>query len=239
MTAYLRIWTPLILLLLALAAAFNFRVDPYGLYQPQTAGEWKPHAGSQGELVKPYQALRAPLGTLILGNSRAEVGFDPEDPAWSQGSRPVFNLGLPGKGPRTARRLFEHVLAGQPPRQLILGVDFLDFPIPPDARQEAEPALGARLLIGPDGQTNTMRWVQTWHDRAATLLSLDALAHSLDTWRQRGRPGVAHLTQAGFNPMHDYRRMAAGEGYSSLRSEERRVGKECRRLCRSRWSPYH
>src|SRR6059036_2101467 len=26
---------------------------------------------------------------------------------------------------------------------------------------------------------------------------------------------------------------------SSFRSEERRVGKECRRLCRSRWSPYH
>ena len=27
-----------------------------------------------------------------------------------------------------------------------------------------------------------------------------------------------------------------GERY---RSEERRVGKECLRLCRSRWSPYH
>jgi ABC-2 type transport system ATP-binding protein len=26
---------------------------------------------------------------------------------------------------------------------------------------------------------------------------------------------------------------------STARSEERRVGKECRRLCRSRWSPYH
>jgi CBS domain-containing protein len=26
---------------------------------------------------------------------------------------------------------------------------------------------------------------------------------------------------------------------TGLRSEERRVGKECRRLCRSRWSPYH
>jgi nicotinate-nucleotide--dimethylbenzimidazole phosphoribosyltransferase len=25
----------------------------------------------------------------------------------------------------------------------------------------------------------------------------------------------------------------------AMRSEERRVGKECRRLCRSRWSPYH
>jgi UPF0042 nucleotide-binding protein len=26
---------------------------------------------------------------------------------------------------------------------------------------------------------------------------------------------------------------------ADVRSEERRVGKECRRLCRSRWSPYH
>ena len=26
---------------------------------------------------------------------------------------------------------------------------------------------------------------------------------------------------------------------SGTRSEERRVGKECLRLCRSRWSPYH
>jgi iron complex transport system permease protein len=28
-------------------------------------------------------------------------------------------------------------------------------------------------------------------------------------------------------------------GVTFQRSEERRVGKECRRLCRSRWSPYH
>ena len=37
----------------------------------------------------------------------------------------------------------------------------------------------------------------------------------------------------------------SNEEYNSLkislrsRSEERRVGKECLRLCRSRWSPYH
>ena len=30
-----------------------------------------------------------------------------------------------------------------------------------------------------------------------------------------------------------------GEQARSARSEERRVGKECLRLCRSRWSPYH
>jgi hypothetical protein len=27
--------------------------------------------------------------------------------------------------------------------------------------------------------------------------------------------------------------------YRTARSEERRVGKECRSMCRSRWSPYH
>jgi hypothetical protein len=31
----------------------------------------------------------------------------------------------------------------------------------------------------------------------------------------------------------------ADPAWDIMRSEERRVGKECRRLCRSRWSPYH
>ena len=35
------------------------------------------------------------------------------------------------------------------------------------------------------------------------------------------------------------RREERGEREERQRSEERRVGKECLRLCRSRWSPYH
>ena len=30
-----------------------------------------------------------------------------------------------------------------------------------------------------------------------------------------------------------------GGEFTSVRSEERRVGKECKSQCRSRWSPYH
>src|SRR3546814_13636538 len=30
-----------------------------------------------------------------------------------------------------------------------------------------------------------------------------------------------------------------GHGWGPFRSEERRVGQECVRTCRSRWSPYH
>src|SRR3546814_3892230 len=32
---------------------------------------------------------------------------------------------------------------------------------------------------------------------------------------------------------------ALGESAADMRSEERRVGKECVSTCRSRWSPYH
>ena len=34
-------------------------------------------------------------------------------------------------------------------------------------------------------------------------------------------------------------RSAGARRLESLRSEERRVGKECIAVCRSRWSPYH
>ena len=37
----------------------------------------------------------------------------------------------------------------------------------------------------------------------------------------------------------DPQEMVEKYGADTVRSEERRVGKECLRLCRSRWSPYH
>ena len=50
-----------------------------------------------------------------------------------------------------------------------------------------------------------------------------------------GRSHVDDVTDADVAAM-------LGQGFRGTaddRSEERRVGKECRRLCRSRWSPYH
>ena len=34
-------------------------------------------------------------------------------------------------------------------------------------------------------------------------------------------------------------KMPGNIAFNSIRSEERRVGKECASMCRSRWSPYH
>ena len=47
-------------------------------------------------------------------------------------------------------------------------------------------------------------------------------------------PGVSSV-RVGLDVMSDEQRRAL----ATTRSEERRVGKECSKQCRSRWSPYH
>ena len=76
--------------------------------------------------------------------------------------------------------------------------------------------------------------------------------HPLDFAAQRlpdgPAPAFAHLdTRDGLWAFADFlpigREVSLGEGWTSVvdseRSEERRVGKECASMCRSRWSPYH
>lgn len=215
MADYLRLWSLALLLTLAGAITLNYWVDPYGLYRTYRDGEWKPHAATQGALIKPYQVLRAQPRALVLGNSRAEVGFDPDDMAWPQEFRPVYNLALPGTGTRTARRLFAHALADHKPQVVVLGVDFMDFLVTSDTHED-EPVTVDRLLVAPNGEPNRWRWLTMLHDGAVTLASLDAVVHSLDTLRVHGKVAAEHLTAAGFNPSHDYQEMAGKEGYFNL-----------------------
>jgi PKHD-type hydroxylase len=57
--------------------------------------------------------------------------------------------------------------------------------------------------------------------------------------RQEVKLAAGDLVLYPSSSLHFVREVTRGERVASFRSEERRVGKECRRLCRSRWSPYH
>ena len=62
----------------------------------------------------------------------------------------------------------------------------------------------------------------------------DQLVNAVKTWEQTGKTGKGvniAVVDTGLDYTH--------ADFGGARSEERRVGKECRIGCRSRWSPYH
>ena len=50
---------------------------------------------------------------------------------------------------------------------------------------------------------------------------------------------VVKVEDPGGDVLRNMGQSVNGKSLHAARSEERRVGKECRPLCRSRWSPYH
>ena len=67
--------------ILAVVAMFNLLVDPYGLF-PWSGSigfqcRIKSQAGQRAEMYKRHTVERMRPNALVLGNSRAEIGFDP------------------------------------------------------------------------------------------------------------------------------------------------------------------
>ena len=60
------------------------------------------------------------------------------------------------------------------------------------------------------------------------------------TYLDKARQTLATIKSLGISDVWGLVRKTEIEGFMAhARSEERRVGKECSRTCRSRWSPYH
>ena len=68
---------------------------------------------------------------------------------------------------------------------------------------------------------------------AAAASGIGAISSTLWTLLKAGDHVIADTTLYGCTFA------LLNHGLTRFRSEERRVGKECLRLCRSRWSPYH
>ena len=112
------------------AAAFNYFIDPYGLFGSERIeglNAIKPSSVTRMRMVKPYQVLRKSPRTLIAGNSRPEIGFDPQGACWSDEFKPVYNLSMPGSHVYLQSRSIQHALETGTVRHIFLGIDFLAF----------------------------------------------------------------------------------------------------------------
>jgi hypothetical protein len=204
---YLWIWFWWTVVLLANVAALNLVVDPYGLFRVIDVpglNRLKSQASERGPLFKHTGVARMQPRALILGNSRAEIGFDPESPAWPEWARPAFNLALPGAAIGAVAGDFGRALHATHPRLVVVGLDFVDFRVDPSAQ---------------DGFTLAVPAADPWRDfrdRCSALLTMGSFADSLATVRAQHEPFPTGLTDAGFNPKRDYLAIARREGYFAL-----------------------
>src|SRR3546814_16848468 len=89
--------------------------------------------------------------------------------------------------------------------------------------------------------------------RRAALSGKPSRASTRDGFRDVDLAGLAYVQRAPLRPLQRFQRMesalvihlaaafypVAQIDIVEIRSEERRVGKECVSTCRSRWSPFH
>ena len=114
------------------------------------------------------------------------------------------------------------------------GADFELVDLPPEE-------LRARLAAGKVYLPESARAAQEHFFRPGNLSALRELALRFaaehvgqDVLAYRQAQGIADPWKSGQRLL-----VAVSASPTSWRSEERRVGKECRSVCRSRWSPYH
>ena len=115
-------------------------------------------------------------------------------------------------------------------------IDGAEVALSPERAVEIQRALGADVIMQldecPPGDA-TREQV-----RAAVQRSAAWAGRCKAAWDSAGPQALFGIQQGGVFPelrAESARRLVELD----LRSEERRVGKECLRLCRSRWSPYH
>lgn len=193
-------------------AAINILIDPLAvLGSPRIPGlnAIKPYLDHHQELTRWRLARRDCANAGIFGNSRAEIGLDPEHPAFAQHGLHAFNHAIPGTYAGTSLRQLDWLTsAGCMPQVLILGVEFFDFlggrsPRPLTVSAPA-PAIDAHFL-------------------AESVFSLNGLSDSIRTVALQHARNPAMLTERGFNPLRNYVDEVAQSGHYTLfrqRSEE-------------------
>ena len=218
-----------------LGAGFNYWIDPYGLFGTHRISgfnELKPAASERVRVIKPYMASRAKPKVVIGGNSRPEIGLNPQSVCWQETDHPVFNTGIPGADLFMQTRYVQHAVESGKAQRVLFGVDFLDFLV--DSSKPTGEIDWNRLGKGFDGRLNSGSKAglgktisfQNAEDIFSGLFSLAALGDSVITITSQRDKDAATRREDGFNPGLDYRPIIRNEGQSVLfRQKNREVKK--------------
>lgn len=204
---YLRVLAWSCVALSALVIAFNVVIDPYGYFRLAAIpgiNVKKPRPDIDMVEIKAAGVRAVKPDALILGNSRAEVGFDPEHPGFLRRGLTAYNFSIPGSDLETSWRQLKDDVPFPRPKLVVLGLDFQDFLIDPaaDSMGHPDPA--------PQSAWASLR------KRLQAAYTLSALVDSITTVLIQSRPYAATLTARGFNPMRDYVPITRIDGWHAL-----------------------
>ncbi|WP_068469503.1 hypothetical protein [Candidatus Protochlamydia phocaeensis] len=113
-----------------LIIAFNWAIDPYGIFNsPQLNGlnTHKPQAEQHVRLIKALEVEKAKPKVILLGSSRTRAGMHGED-LKDLTPYPALNVGLPAATIEELYAYLEHALYNQPDlKEVIMDVDLFMF----------------------------------------------------------------------------------------------------------------
>ena len=189
-----------------LTVLFVVVVDPYRLFRVVDIVGFnavKPRPDHYQSEIKLAGARALRPGIVLMGNSRVDVGIDPDSENLRAASRSAYNLAIPGTGVGTSREQYDQLRAGgATPATMLLGVEFFDFLLKADGVDAPDKPPPAGLA--------KHRW------KVDTVFSLDALLDAARTLRIQNDPDAGTMTGRGFNPLFDYLRFARQDGYYSI-----------------------
>jgi hypothetical protein len=187
-----------------LLVAFVAVIDPYHLYgfvDSTRLNHVKPLPEQYREQIKLAQATAVRPDLILLGNSRVEVGLDPDSPQLSGHGRTAYNMALAGTTLAVNERMYAKLRTDAAPAALaVIGVEFLDFLVKPDRAPAPAPAVAPL----------------PWQWRFDTLFSIKSVTDALRTVRLQKAADPETMTQRGQTPLRDYNRYARAEGYYSI-----------------------
>ena len=166
---------------LLLIAGINWWVDPYRIFHTAEYNSQKPiWMSKQLRLAKAYKLKQLKPQGIVMGTSSSQLGIDPEHPAWNKSVHPRYNVSLPGASPYETLRYFQHSQAVSPPRQILIGLDFVVFnlfyPLSDDFKE-------SHMVVSPEGSSKN----HSYDNFSVTLLSLSAFKASQKKLFYRGK----------------------------------------------------
>lgn len=210
---YLKTYFLACIVTLMLFVGVNWLVDPFGMFwSPEVSGlnTLKTEAGKRSRTIKPYRLGAVAPATLLIGNSRIEMGIAAESTAFIY--QPVYNAGIPGlELRRQMATALEQIANNDNLKHIIVSVDYLDY-LYREAYFLENPVPAPITLKTPSALERSRTWLS---DRIALLASIDTMTASLATIQGQSG-GDNAITRHGTNVADGYRTIMRWEGIKPL-----------------------